>query len=226
MPRGNRKSKIADNIASVGNDGNSGADEQGNVRTDSGDDNNTVRSAIDPATVVVNDDNHNDGQPRKRGWPKGRPRGSRTSAENRPSDLAGIEKLLFGLHMALSHVVAPELAMARDDCRELSQAWSDVNRHYNFALLDQKSADWFNLLQLVAVAYGTRVIAIRDRRRRDARPTSQPRAQTGNPAPLTPDEIARSTGFNGAGERAARTGEIAGLGSIEFPPGHPLSSKH
>jgi len=131
-----------------------------------------------------------------------------------------------------ANIIAPELSMPADECKELAKAVNDVNRHYNIKLLDQKTADWFHLIQVVAVMYGVRFMAIRERRKSERAVPVRPRPQAQNPVPGNPAPPAQSpkldmseAGFADPGARAARTGEIPGLGNIEFPADHELAPR-
>lgn len=233
--RGRPPSKPVDPMPSV--DGGNENDVVASTDSASSGDTNSIvarpdqSGAIDPTSVKLNNDGSDDGQPRKRGWPKGRPRGARAATQSPPADLSGIEKMLYGLHMIGASLVAPEFGMDKDDCRELAKAIADVNRHYQIKLLDQKTADWFHLIQLVAVAYGTRIIAISGRRRRENKAPPMPRPQNGPiagtpAAPVAPRNLdLTETQLNGVSAREIRTGEIPGVGKIEFPSDHPFASR-
>ena len=169
-------------------------------------------------------------QPERRG--RGRPRGSRNATEKSvPANISGIEKTLLTLHMMLGAVVAPELALSDDAAREYAAAIQNVNRHYNYKVFDQKTQDWLNLGMLISAVYGSRFVAIRNRKRAEfaASRVVVPRAQAGDPVPGNPAPIPQ----NPDGRRdipkdlenALRTGEIPGVGKVEFPRNHPLFSE-
>lgn len=118
--------------------------------------------------------------------------------------------------------------MPENECSEYAKNIANVNRHYNMQMFDQKTVDWFCLIQFAAVSYGVRVVALRDRLRRERAPRPVPRPQTGpvagNPAPSNGLDMSQA-GFITPGDRAARTGKIAGIGDIEFPADHDLSPR-
>jgi hypothetical protein len=181
---------------------------------DSGESGSGAAGYINPASVAADNDSDNNpaGEPGKR--KRGRPPGSRnTAAATKPADIGGVEKILFGIHMVLGNIIAPEFGMPKEECTEMAKAIQDVNRHYNIKLLDQKTADWFHLTQTVAVCYGVRIMAVRERYARERRPL-QPIRTTSN-----------IDGFTAPTHSEARTSDIPGLGKIEFPPDHPLAPR-
>jgi hypothetical protein len=129
--------------------------------------------------------------------------------------------------MAMAHIIAPEFGMPQEECSELAKAINDVNRHYGFKILDQKTADWFHLIQCVAVMYGGRIMVIRERRKmeRAAKPTPfRPRAVEPAGAQMhqpTPDKVV-PPGFEAPDENATRMSNIPGVAAVQFPPNHPL----
>jgi len=136
----------------------------------------------------------------------------------------------------LGAIIAPEFGMPPEEAKDFAKAIHDVNRHYNYRLLDQKTTDWINLIGVAGAIYMPRFMAIRERKKAEARPRPQPRPQAQNPVPGNPQapagrsEIdlsmtAREAGFVVPSEREMRAGEIPGVGKIEFPADHPLSPK-
>lgn len=180
---------------------------------------------VDPAAVAAAGSDGNFPERKRRG----RPPGVANKAKAVPSSVSGIEKTLYGIHQMLGAIIAPELAIDTDDAHRLADAMASVNKHYKIAFFDEKTQDWFNLVMVAGAMYGSRVVAIRDRRAasRVARPVI-PRAQSTNPVPGNP--APRSSEMNGvaaspqdeAMRREASQGEIPGLGKIQFPEDHPL----
>lgn len=234
-----RKSKPADGIvepenmggnADIGNSGEASSA----TASDSGAGIAVASNTIDPANVGNGGDGSNDGGTVKR--KRGRPPGSGNTTKAVPADINGIERLLYSIHSMASILIAPEMTMDGPECREVAGAITAVNRHYNVKLLDQKTADWLHLAQVVGVAYFGRIMAIRERRKQSATVIPFPRAQSHNPVPGNPappmghnggpplmaEDIPGFTRPNGSG---ARQGEIAGLGVVEFPPDHELAPK-
>lgn len=189
---------------------------------DTGNENGNASSSgagtVDPASIAGASDNGNDnasGEPvkRRRGRPPGS--GNASKAAKVPVNVSGLEKLLLGIHTSLAFVAAPEWAMETDEARELAQASADVLRHYKPEFLDQKTVDWINLIQCVGIAYGGRFMAMRERKRADRNKPVNLR-EVKNPEPFREPPPSDNA-------RAARVGEIPGLGKVEFPPGHPLA---
>ena len=202
-------------------------------------------ATVDPATVTGNDgaigDDHTSGdlgsgpeQPARRG--RGRPKGSGTGPKDKtlPLNVKGIEKLLIGIHGGVSLLLSsPSFALdtqmkiydGKTEAEFLATSVADVARHYNPKVFDQKTADWFNLLQCLAFVYGPRIYNARaDRRANAAKPINNVAPRTG-PRPVDPMPAANKAA-NGhttpipANEFAAKdvlTGEIPGVGNVEFP---------
>lgn len=175
-------------------------------------------TGIDPAAIAASDSNIPE---RKR---RGRPPGSINKTKPVPANVTGIEKTLYGIHQMLGAIFAPELAIAEDDAKELAASIHAVNRHYNVKMFDEKSQDWLNLILVAGAMYGSRAVAIRDRRRaaRTVRPII-PRAQSENPVPGNPAPPPAGSQIL---DKELRLGQIPGLGNIEFPPDHPLARRH
>lgn len=93
----------------------------------------------------------------------------------------------------------------------LSKSMKDVASHYNVNWLDQKGVDWANLIQCLVIVYGGRIYAIRQTRA----------VKTAAPKPAT---VAPSSGNGIAPEH--RTGEVPGVGAVEFPASHPMVRGH
>jgi hypothetical protein len=219
----------------VGNDSVTGGD---------GGSDEIVASTVDPATVTGSDgaigDDHTSGdlgsgpeQPTKRG--RGRPKGSGTGPKDKtlPLNVKGIEKLLVGIHGGIALLLSsPSFALDTDlriydgktEAEFLAASVADVARHYNPKVFDQKTADWFNLAQCLAFVYGPRIYNARaDRRANAARPVNvAPRA---GPRPVDPMPAANkaTNGHatpvppNDFASKDVLTGEIPGVGKVEFP---------
>lgn len=199
---------------------------------------------IDPAAVAGSngivgdggdsDDGNGDGdstaeQPRrKRGRPPGS--GAKGKAGAYPLNVRGLEKLLVGIHGGVAMLLSsPGFALdteqrvfdGKTEAEFLSQSVADVARHYNPKVFEQKTIDWSNLIQCVALVYGPRLYNMRaERKMAQAQKAHAPRPQgppTQRPADPQP---AANRAANGATEwsKEARTGEIPGIGSIEVPP--------
>lgn len=102
-----------------------------------------------------------------------------------------------------------------------------VTDHYGGGMLDQKTLDWANLVQCLAIVYGGRLYAIRSTpRQAHVRPaTVQETAAAYNPAPprqahVTPEPVNH---FNS--DEASRA-EIPGVGAVDLPDDNPLSPNY
>lgn len=108
----------------------------------------------------------------------------------------------------------------------MAQSIADVAKHYG-GIADQKTLDWFNLIQCLAIVWGGRVFLIRSTPRPARAPGLQP-AQGIRPGPppsmhRTPEPV---NNFDAnANPAKANVGEIAGIGGVEFPDDHPLNPK-
>lgn len=108
----------------------------------------------------------------------------------------------------------------------LAKSIKDVTAHYG-TVLDQKTLDWANLVQCLAIVYGGRLYAIRSTPRvpKTARhPTPQQTAQTHRAAP--PGQVHHTTvpanNYNGHDDAPGAV-DIAGVGMVQMPDDHPLS---
>jgi hypothetical protein len=117
----------------------------------------------------------------------------------------------------------------------LAQSIADVARHYNPAVFEQKTIDWSNLVQCLALVYGPRIYNMRAERRAakahvvnpapkfnygpkpvDPQPAANRAAMNGHSTPVPPNHYA-SPGPQ-ASDKDIRTGVVAGVGSVEVPP--------
>lgn len=113
----------------------------------------------------------------------------------------------------------------------LSKSIKDVADHYGHGLLDQKTLDWVNLMQCLAIIYGGRIFAIRSTPKAKPvpkGPSVQEAAQTFNPAPPATTRQFHDARLAEASKafspsEPATSATIAGLGDIQLPDDHPLS---
>ena len=69
--------------------------------------------------------------------------------------------------------------LGSDEAKQLAQASANVAKHYN-VLIDPKTADWANLIMVLGMIYGTRLMAIRVRRTTERRENPQPEKPQGD----------------------------------------------
>jgi hypothetical protein len=146
-----------------------------------------------------------------------------------------LEKLLVGIHGGIA-LMSGRMEFALDteskifdgltEAEFLAKSIKDVTAHYG-TVLDQKTLDWANLIQCLAIVYGGRLYAIRSTPRAPKavrQPTPQQTAQTHRAAP--PGQVHHTTvpTNNYSDPEQPNVGEIAGVGGIQFPDDHPLSS--
>jgi len=137
---------------------------------------------------------------------------------------------LLGIHSTLQLVTgAQEFALSNEEARELAKAYADVAKYYPSLTLDNRYSAIATLGAQVSIIYGSRIMAYRMRvaSQNKARGTQQRATQ---PAPA--QQPVPATEMNGVAapppaktepvSKELRTGEIPGVGSIEFSPDHPL----
>lgn len=118
----------------------------------------------------------------------------------------------------------------RSEAGDLASAIKAVADHYEIKYLDQKTVDHINLCQVLAAVYGGRLLAIRAMNkaaRAPAKVATPPRTPTPSPVKLGPDQVNGARAPEGPITEMGRKifeGTIAGVGSVEFPPDHPLRS--
>lgn len=174
--------------------------------------------------VGTGDASASDTEPRRG---RGRPPGSKTRAKipsGAPLDISGIEKLLLGIHTSLARLV-PEAELSSSEAHELASAYADVAQYYPILRLPDKWAAIINFGTQVAMVYGSRFAAWRIRMLTTPQPTPRERTeQTLKQVFEVPPNP--NPGTNGATRRPpaadVRTGEVPGVGNVEFPPDHPL----
>lgn len=95
----------------------------------------------------------------------GRPKGSGKTKTT--LDLNGVEAILLSIHsMAATMLKTPELVLDKEEAKNLSKAANDVAEHYSVAI-NPKTLAWLNFGMAVSMIYGTRIIAINARQKRE-----------------------------------------------------------
>jgi hypothetical protein len=240
-----RSKRITSGNNELANDGAGAAvivDDAGNGGNVDGGDSGSesiAAATVDPGSVGPSDE-PTDSQPRRRGRPPGSGAGKKQTAKvSSLVNVSGLEKLLVGIHGGLA-VISSRAEWMLDttspifdgdtEAKFLASSVKAVADHYGTGFLDQKTLDWCNLIQCLAIVYGGRIYAIRSNPKAKPaprHPTVQQAAQVHNPAPprtshVTPSPVSE---FNGSGNDAGRV-DIAGVGSVELPDDNPLSPNY
>lgn len=123
------------------------------------------------------------GEKRGRGRPAGSKTGSGQSEEKPPSlvkppskpvDIDGLTLALQNTCAILSGVAkCPELELDSDEAKQVAAAYANVARHYNFSV-NEKAADWYNLMTVCGAVFGSKIIAIRMRKKSEKPSTQKP----------------------------------------------------
>ena len=149
---------------------------------------------------------------------------------------------MIGVHSALAWAAnAPEFALDTMEANEFAKATKELMDHYpdQMRWLDGKTGAWINFSQTALVIYGSKLTALKMRRAAQrpravvvpirAESAQQPVMQ-GSPRPMPQPAPLAETMNGNSGDAApvpldVRTGEIPGVGLVEFPPDHPLFKK-
>lgn len=218
--------RSSDDVAATGDAGNSDSEAGG-----------VAGATVDPAAITAEPADEPLGEPRRG---RGRPRGSTNAVKAKalPLNVTGLEKLLVGIHGGIA-LLTGRMEFALDteskifdgltEAEFLAKSIKDVSSHYG-AVLDQKTLDWANLIQCLAIVYGGRFYAIRSTPRAPKsprQPTPQEAARTHRASPpgqmhVTP---APTNNFAPSGDEAGRV-EVAGVGSVQIPDDNPLSPNY
>lgn len=156
---------------------------------------------------------------------RGRPAGS--GKKQVPIDISGVEKLLIGIHTTLLIATGiPEMEIDAADAKSIALAYADVAEFYPAFKIEPKFAAILTLCGAVGGVYGTRIISYRMRvsAERAARPRGGIMPPTAPPQPSA--ETAPPPVQSQAVAAELRTGEIPGIGKVEFPPDHPQVQGH
>jgi hypothetical protein len=128
--------------------------------------------SYDPADATRNTGSGDSGRTSRR---RGRPPGSgrKAGAEKAPKNLEGIEALLLSVHaMGAMILQTPELALDPSEAKQLSEAIQQVSQFYPVGL-SPKTLAWINLSMVAGGLYGTRIVAIYNRTKTNAKPRLQ-----------------------------------------------------
>jgi len=203
-------------------------------------------SGVDGNTDAIRDDGNGDDrstaeQPRRRGRPPG---SGNKKAGAYPLNVRGLEKLLVGIHGGIAMLVSSpgfsldtrsQIFDGKTEAEFLAQSIADVARHYNPKVFEQKTIDWTNLIQCLALVYGPRIYNIRaDMRANKARHVNPKPSFNYGPKPVDPQPAANRAAnghqtpshstpvppndFSRPNEHDLRTGHVPGVGDIEVPP--------
>lgn len=176
-----------------------------------------------------------DGTARRRG----RPPGSTAKAKTAPINISGIETLLLGISKTLAAATGIEELDLEGDAHNIAKAYADVALYYPILALDPKIAAIANLGSTVAIVAGAKWATYKLRKHNEhGSRVSQHRAApafaetaTARQADNTPPVQQMNGAINGVDLNKPaprdvppdiRTGEIPGVGRIEFGPDHPL----
>lgn len=135
---------------------------------------------IDPAELdeyIASDrdsgtDNGTGKRPRKKRGPNKRTTGAKKAQDS-------IAPFVMMIHTLMASKV-PEMAMTPDEAERVSSAYVNFCEHHDIPILSAKRLSEVELVSMLWMVYGTRVIAIRNRMKEDARA-----AKARNVTPIT-----------------------------------------
>lgn len=89
----------------------------------------------------------------------------RQSAEPKtPLAVGTIEKTLFGVHMMLANITgAMELKLDEFEAKQIAENLVEISKYYPLLQASEKAQAWCNLIIVIGVIYGSRIVAIRNR---------------------------------------------------------------
>lgn len=106
--------------------------------------------------------------PKRRGRKPGSTNAKKTSSVH--LDVDAISTILFSTHQMLAvYSKIPELEIDEAESEKLAKGIANVSRHYD-TQVSAKALDWYYLIQVLVLIYGTRLYAIRERRREEKKP--------------------------------------------------------
>lgn len=119
-----------------------------------------------------------------------------------------------------------EFDLTSQEAREIASAYADVAKHYPAVAIDPKHQAVVNLISAVSIPVGARIVMYKMRKAQERRERAAQAGQTPRPASMTPPPSNNPQGeppdTRPPVTKELRTGEIPGVGTIEFPPEHPL----
>lgn len=122
---------------------------------------------------------------------RGRKPGSTNAKNAQTLSVDGLASIILNGHALLASLTkSQEFFLDAEEAKTLAQASANVSRHYGVAMA-AKTVDWINLGMVVSMIYGTRLAAIRMRKRgeRPAKKSEQPASQNDPYAGLPPDYL-------------------------------------
>lgn len=163
------------------NESTAGSDVDRGTDSDAGHDDNEPNSAKPIGIVEVNPDNLRDfinndragiGSGGSGGSDTGtgkrkytrRNTGKRTNKETTPN----VEALVTMVHTWASVLLkTPELMLSQDESKQLSESYAEFSQYHEVPLLTPKRMSEVNLIGCMLALYGTRFVAIRNRRKNE-----------------------------------------------------------
>ena len=129
--------------------------------------------------------------------------------------------------------------MEQQEAHDIAKAYADVAEYYPVMKMPGHVAAIVNLSTIIGVNYGARFMSVRLRKSMKRREAAQTAPQAASPVrqqpttmqvpqnPATPpNQMNGSKQEKPTVTREMRTGEIPGIGAIEFPPDHPLINQN
>lgn len=79
--------------------------------------------------------------------------------------------------MLAAYSSIPELEIDEDESKKLATGIANVSRHYD-TQISAKALDWYYLIQVLVLVYGTRLYAIRERKKEEKKEKTDVTEQT------------------------------------------------
>lgn len=171
---------VASNVNDAGNE--SGTIQNVDQRTDgndshaNGESHESVRSGVNVITVdpnqldeyiardtATNGSGDGDGNSNNSGTKKRRGYTRRTTAKEKATDLTPVLDMVHTLAATVLHT--PELCLSDEETKQLNEAFMKFSEHHEVSPLSAKRMSEVMLIGVALKVYGTRLVAIRNRKR-------------------------------------------------------------
>lgn len=87
---------------------------------------------------------------------------------------------------------AKELELDVAEAKQIAAAYANVARHYNWAV-NEKAADWYNLMTAVGAIYGSKLFAMKMRREKELLDKKTNMSPAPTPVTVTPETNSKSS---------------------------------
>lgn len=120
---------------------------------------------------------NSDAAPKRRGRPPGSKNGEKSAGPRKASVVSNVDSIAFSLHsihgLLATVLSAPEIAVTEEEAQYVASSYQAWARHHDVTV-SAKTIDTGNLIVALAVVYGSRAVAISQRKKNERKTEDAP----------------------------------------------------